>query len=148
MFWDLDKVVYIMKKKAKSFQIKLKLYYISNYLHLVDADFWMEYIRPLKRKFLWSANEFNTIGLCSRYRIAFVSAAASGWCGSFYSQWMHSIDDYVHYGPFLILTTVYFPSLLSTANIFLKTRSVLYRTVIRVTLYCSVLQNTARITNR
>ena len=51
MFWDLDKVVYIMKKKAKSFQIKLKLYYISNYLHLVDADFWMEYIRPLKRKF-------------------------------------------------------------------------------------------------
>ena len=51
MFWDLDKVVYIMKKKAISFQIKLKLYYILNYLHLVDADFWMEYIRPLKRKF-------------------------------------------------------------------------------------------------
>ena len=95
--------------------------------------------------FLWSANEFNTIGLCSRYRIAFVSAAASGWCGSFYSQWMHSIDDYVHYGPFLILTTVYFPSLLSTANIFLKIRSVLCKIVIWVTLYCSVLENTASI---
>ena len=38
------------------------------------------------------------------------------WCG-FYSQWMHSIDDYVHYGPFLILTTVYFPLQLYTANI-------------------------------
>ena len=40
----------------------------------------------------------------------------------FYSQWMHSIDDYVHYGPFLILTTVYFPLQLYTANIFHKFR--------------------------